>query len=88
MWGSQTVWVWPECQVARQAALPRLPPGWRVLDEVRLTGKEGGRDACTRHIHSSSACQPPGRVEAKAAQPLRTNTRNIPLAPRELPGSE
>lgn len=41
MWGSQTVWVWPECQVARQAGLPR-PPGWRVLGKVMLTGKEGG----------------------------------------------
>lgn len=41
MWGSQTVWVWLECQVARHAGLPR-PPGWSVLGKVMLTGKEEG----------------------------------------------
>lgn len=77
MWGSQTVWVWPECQVARQAGLPRLS-GWRVLGKVMLAGKEGGglgMPAQGRSIHDSTG----QRVERRLTLPSLVGPTAISL---------
>lgn len=78
------------------AGVPSGKAGSSATSSSRLAGagqsqadRKGGRRGCLHKAYpqlpSSSAN---GQSEAKAAQPLRTNTGNIPLAPRELPGSE